>query len=479
MLVYEINRCLQYAKMLWTKVQFAAIAIITLVGLVLIPSAGVAAVESRVTIPDMPQLFISQFKIGGSGNQFVEIYNNSYAAINMSEVQLAYSNHYDLAKVSSGKLISLSGELGPGEYFIVNDSSLPMCYRAMVASASLSFNNSNGMVQLLRFEHENGRYVSRSLDTAAWSKSKIDKAGVAVLPSDANRSLLRKLPPSAEGDQWEEVYFNASCEKVVTASVTDHSEPALTYQFLTGDLPPVTYVSAPSGTATVQVNRNAGKAAPIVNELLPNPASPQTDADDEFIELYNPNDTVFDLSGFKLAFGSTNPREYTFPEGTLLQPKEFKAFTSGDTSISLSNSVAQVWLLDPNEQVIGQSEPYSKAKDGQAWALDNGKWVWTALATPNKANAISSNTGSGGGKPAAAVLGISDMSGSGAAGSAAAVGNTAETLNDAAPLHPAVLAVVGLAALGYAVYEYRHDMSNKIFQLKRYLRNRRAVRQKV
>lgn len=477
MLVYEFAGCFNTPQMMmWKRLQSGAVGIMTAVTLLLMPVVRLNAAASDLTFPGMPELFISQFKIGGSGNQFVEIYNNTDAPVNMSEIQLAYANHYDLAKVSSSKLVSLTGELGPGEYFIVNDSALTVCYRALVANASLGFNNTNGMVQLLRFEQEGVRYVSKSLDTIAWSKPKVDTAGVTVLSSDANHVKKRNVPRSPDANEWSDVYFDATCQQMVVgdSSLNQEYETELVYNFLTGELPPVQYTAAQTRGGNVSINRNIGKAAPIINEILPNPASPQTDADDEFIELYNPNDSAFDLSGFKLAFGSTNPRKYTFPESTVLQPKEFRAFTSGETSISLSNTEAQIWLLDPNEKVIGQSDPYVKAKEGQAWALDSGKWVWTATPTPSEMNTISGIGGGGSSKATAAVLGISDTNGTAAGATASPA---AGQLNDAAPLHPMVLAVVGVAALGYALYEYRHDMSNRIFQFKRYFRNRRAIRQ--
>src|SRR5690606_12301847 len=103
-----------------------------------------------------------------------------------------------------------------------------------------------------------------------------------------------------------------------------------------------------------------------------------------------------------------------------LGPKEVKAFTSGDTSISLSNTEAQVWLLDPNEKVVSQSEPYSKAKDGQAWALNNGAWTWSSQPTPNEMNAMTPGGGSDSkSKTAAAVLGISTNDSGTAGGSSA------------------------------------------------------------
>lgn len=48
---------------------------------------------------------------------------------------------------------------------------------------------------------------------------------------------------------------------------------------------------------------NVGLKPPQLSEFLPNPGSPQTDANDEYIELYNPNDKRFDLSGYALEVG--------------------------------------------------------------------------------------------------------------------------------------------------------------------------------
>lgn len=442
-----------------------------MVGLVVIAALLCAALPMRaVSAHDSVKLRFTKFRVSTSG-QYFEIKSGD-KQVDMSRIQLAYYNHYDLSKATSSKLVTLSGLLEPDSYYLVNDSALLLCYQTVVASASLGFSSTNGMVQLLYLQQTEigGQFVSMVLDSVAWSRSKTSHPHVQELPTDALGFLQRK------NDQWESNRPSTtdSCQYeqdiIADENVVDEA-----FVFLPSTLPPVRYVTA--ATVVGKINRNAGKMAPVVNELLPNPASPQTDADDEFIELYNPNDSIFDLSGFKLAFGSTKPRKYTFPEGTVLQPKEFKAFTSGDTSISLSNAEAQVWLLDPNEKVIGQSDPYQKAKDGQAWALDAGRWQWTTRPTPNEMNAMSPVVAADAkSKSTAAVLGITP-NGSESSGGETAGG--AQTLDDVAPLHPSVLAAVGAAAVGYALYEYRHDIANRVFQFRRYLRHRRALRETV
>src|SRR4029079_8523242 len=102
----------------------------------------------------------------------------------------------------------------------------------------------------------------------------------------------------------------------------------------------------------------AGLRSPQLRELLPTPASPLTDADDEFIELYNPNDRAFDLSGYILESGLTTKHRYTSAAGSSLAPQSFGAFFSADTGLSLSNASGQVRLLDPLGNLLGQSDPY-------------------------------------------------------------------------------------------------------------------------
>lgn len=427
----------------------------------------------------VPQLHVHRFHVT-SGSQYFELSNRADEPIDMSKVQLAYYNNYDISKATSSKLVSLSGEVLPNGRYLINDSSVTLCYQTTVASANLGFSTAAGMVQLIYLSQTEvgGAFTSTVLDTVAWSKAAAaEPTDVQKLPATKPASFLERQDDYLE-QEWVERWPSANDPCQYESSAGPADEPEDVFLFLGGALPPVRYVAAVS-ESTGPINRNVGKSAPIVNELLPNPASPQTDADDEFIELYNPNDSTFDLTGFKLAFGSTNPKKYTFPEGTVLQPKEFKAFTSGDTSISLSNTQAQVWLLDPNEQVIGQSEPYQNAKDGQAWALNQGKWMWTLQPTKDAMNAIALPVvSSEKGKTTAATLGISST-GSTSAGAPSADTAQAGELDDAAPLHPGVLAGVGAAAVAYSLYEYRQDLSNRIFQLRRYLRNRQALRGKV
>ncbi|HSW98847.1 MAG TPA: lamin tail domain-containing protein, partial [Candidatus Saccharimonadales bacterium] len=129
-----------------------------------------------------------------------------------------------------------------------------------------------------------------------------------------------------------------------------------------------------------------GLLPPQITELLPNPAPPQSDSTDEFIELYNPNASALDVGGYSLAVGTTTVHTYVFPAWTVLAPGSYRAFFSADTGLSLSNSGGQARLADAAGVAVSQSDIYGTAKEGQAWILDAGSWQWTDAPTPSAPN---------------------------------------------------------------------------------------------
>jgi len=240
---------------------------------------------------------------------------------------------------------------------------------------------------------------------------------------------------------------------------------------------------------------NSGLLAPSITELLPNPAAPQTDNADEFIELYNPNDATFDASGFVLEVGETTKHRYALPPGTLLPPRAWTALFSSATGLSLSNSGGRAQLFDLSGVAISATGTYGIAADGQAWAFDSGKWQWTTAPTPATVNTITMPSVVAK-KTTAAKTTTSKKS---AAVKAAATAKstkktvqktpkTAKTAKPAVtpftpvsatarnPLHTEVLAAVGIFALLYGAYEYRSDIANKFHQFRSHRASRRKNR---
>lgn len=461
-------------------------------GLTILTASLLAAglpVAGRTAAANAPSLTISQLKITSSNGQFITLYNATATALDMSRYQLEYFNNYDLGKATSSKLISLSGIVPPHGYFMVNDGVYTLCYQLSVDSVSLGLSSTAGMVEVLAFDQASpGGSVTPILqDYIGWSKTAA--SGAQTLPANTS-AFLQRQPVDAVNNpavnapgagSWQTVQPDTAdiCNLVAG---TNGSTPVLTgfTQLLPPTEPPATIltVSGDSGVAAFAASLPAadiGLMAPEVTELLPNPDGTGNDATDEFIELYNPNNVSFDLTGFSLQAGTTTLHKYGFAGGTTLPAHGFTAFYSAQTGLSLSNSGGQVKLLDPFGNSVAATGLYGTAKDGQAWALANGKWYWTTKPTPGASNVIN--------QPPASKKSTTAKSFKSAATKAKGA-KTAKTKAVAAysddpaasivPIHIWTLALVAALALLYGVYEYRADMANRIHQLRRHLSTRRT-----
>lgn len=121
-----------------------------------------------------------------------------------------------------------------------------------------------------------------------------------------------------------------------------------------------------------------------ITELLPDPGSPKTDADDEFIEIYNPNDEPVDLEGYILETGKEFNYGASLPSVTL-ETGQYIAIYSGDSGLVLANSGGAARISDPDGTVIDQTE-YGKSKTDEAWAYIGSGWEFTNRPTPGSAN---------------------------------------------------------------------------------------------
>ena len=439
-----------------------------------------------------PQLIISQIKITSSAGQFIVLYNNANTPIDLSSVQLEYFNNFDLRKATSGKLISLSGSLPPHGYYIVNDESpLLLCYQATVNSGSLGLSSSAGFVRISRIVPPSPSSLPATLtvldDFVSWSNAKTLPAGVQTFPTAGGAFLVRQ-PLDSQGrpsilspgsGSWGTMQpDNSNPCNFVVSGVSDSSLPlgGSGGQLLPGTPPKAKTVNSASSGDSAAIGsslpaRDVGLISPQITELLPNPAAPQTDADDEFVELYNPNDVVFDLSGFVLEAGTTTIHRFTFEANQLLQPHQFQAFYSSLTSLSLSNEISQVRLLDPSGNVINQSGAYTKAKDGQAWVVDGATWQWSNTPTPNASNIV--NGGSGQKSATNSKSGKNSVGAADPKVKSATTGDKGSTPSKP-KLHTLVLAGIGALAVIYACYEYRHDLANLVYRFRRYRENRQS-----
>lgn len=449
------------------------------------PSNVFAATPPPLSVPS--GLSLAEIKITGS--EFVMLLNNNTAPVtDLSRYWLYVYNNVNPAaagvNLSTQQLPAAS--LGSQQTLLLSANGGATCGAAVTSKLNLSLNDSGGFMQVVQTSFSGVVQVSAG-DAVSWSSSSNSVAGmISNVPSNtaAPNNAYYRYQNLIDGNYlWQKADQDpaSSCQLNVISAGVSTPGPVNPGSPLPPGTPPVAIfvneVDTSGGSATS--TNNIGSAAPLINELLPNPAEPQTDSEDEFIELYNPNDLTFDLSGYKLQTGTTSLRNYTFPAGTQLAGKSFKAFNASDTNLTLSNGGSQARLLDPTGNVISQSEPYGSAKDGQSWSLADGKWYWTKNPTPNQTNVINGST------TAAASTASSKKSSTGAAtknnGKVKAASTVAEDNQSSDPpqagqLHPLVLAGVGIMAVAYAAYEYRHDLANRLHQFRRYRETRATAR---
>lgn len=439
------------------------------ISLMMLPTLHVAADASP------PALFLREVKI--TGDEFVAL--EATQPVNLADYWLGY-NSSDTATTIVPTQQLPSQTLGAGQALLLTSDGTDTCDAVFTSRLSFSLSDTKGTLALRQLASSNNTSTFTTVDSVSWNKP--GTTGTTTDPIDLRKEATTLTTPvwyhTPTAQAWQVGDYD-SCT-ITFGGSTPTGVSSITWP--QNDVEPPALIESLADTATVSgpylPAADVGLLPPQITELLPNPTGTGTDGTDEFVELYNPNGAPFDLSGFILQTGLTTKHSYTFPAGTSLPPKGFVAFYSSQTGLTLSNTSGQADLEDPFGTVITQTDGYGTAKDGMAWALAKGTWYWTAKSTPNASNVVNQTAGSSiktasSKKAAAAVKGASTTKSplQGAAASAVPAATTAS-----APIHPFILVVVALLALGYGVYEYRNDLANRIHQFRANRSSRRAAR---
>jgi Lamin Tail Domain len=494
--------------------------------LLISPLAAVAeGQDEEEQLPVAAGVIITEVQTGAvnAGEEYIELYNAGDEAVDITDWQIRYRNA-SATTAGSTLLAAITGTngqpvvLASQQYYVLHAVPLLLPETALAQQYAAGLSKSDKTVGL--FAPDAATCQLAVQDAVAWAVQPATTQGEgAAVPVPSVTASKDKLLQRYSNEAGEYIDTGDNAFDFVLSTVFDGASPGQANALLVSTGQPAPDTAGPSGLEPVPMadcdvpddpddapppptdpnsppsttlpdepegppapvipHSNAGLKAPQLSELLPNPASPQTDAADEFIELYNPNDAPFDLTGYVLEAGLTTKRRYTLPNDTSLPAKSFRAFFSADTRLSLANTAGQVRLFDPLGALLAQSEAYASAKDGQAWLLANGAWQWTTRPTPNALNMVSApapvkkSNKSGGVQAGTTKQAVTTKNG------APAADNTqlAATAAPSSPLHPGVLALVGGAAVLYGAYEYRRDVANKFHQFRTNRAARRATRQ--
>jgi hypothetical protein len=225
-----------------------------------------------------------------------------------------------------------------------------------------------------------------------------------------------------------------------------------------------------------------------LSELFPNPASPQSDTTDEFIEIYNPYGSDADLSGWKLK--DESGAEFIIKDKVIISGSRL-AISTVESKITLNNTGDSVQLINPNGEVVDESANYGDANEGLAWIKIGGQWQWAVGATPNQSNSeIYSEPET---SPSTAVKNVkkSSSKASSSKKTSATKPKTSKVASSSKPkvnasnpiedktkssnsnLWTWLLLAAGIATIGYGIYEYRTEIQLQLNKLRSKLGARR------
>lgn len=508
----------------------------------LLNTVTVAAQSAVVTMaePDHPVLLITEVQPASTASalqEFIEIYNPTEYVIDFSTAtwKVDFTNSTATTWQNPNRSILLTGKIKPGEAYIVaseyKSDNTDERYLSDLADQwfATGMASTGGHVRIV--------YESRSLkagecvtsqyvaDQVEWSgtsngiltTSSIDGRSIyveegRVLSSKVTLQRHYTLDGYADTDN-DAADFGMYAPTPKVVPLTDApSQPSTWQDDVCIDAPkptnPDPEPSEPSETTTPPTDGSDGEgidstpssgdpdtttilSQPQITELLPNPASPQTDAKDEFIELYNPYDEPILLAGYTLETGETTKHRYVFPVGAVLLANEYKAFYITQTETGLSNGGGQARLYNAAGTIVAATDVYDNAPDGKSWAKIDGVWQWSALPTPSAGNAPGVAAATALLKPANPKKAPAVKAANAKAAKVTTPKATKPKQTKAVkeqkqvaairpepeqrrPVHGGVLAAVGVIAVLYGAYEYRHDMANKIRQF----RSNRTARRK-
>ncbi len=123
----------------------------------------------------------------------------------------------------------------------------------------------------------------------------------------------------------------------------------------------------------------------IFNEILPSPKG--SDAEEEWIEIFNQNDFEISLSGWQISDTTGAVKIHPLPENTKISPKGFLVLSRPTTQITLNNFGDGLKLVQPDGKET-DSINYENAPVGESYNREGSVWLWSSSLTPGLANQI-------------------------------------------------------------------------------------------
>ncbi len=454
--------------------------LIPVYGLSLSSDSGIKIVEIQTSGPD-----------DATDQEFVEIFNTSDTKIDISEWKLQYRS----ASGSSWQTkTTLNGYIYPNGRILLSSKDY------LTEFADISFNSGfkmeAGHVRIVKPDpYDDQKDIVE--DLVGWGTA-LYPDGASADYAQAGMSMIRKTDDTGkyvDSDNNKDDFELSSAPSPESDNINTGINDEVDEEIVE-EVAPIED-SQEEAEEFIEQESLLIERYPLVQitELLPNPAPPASDSTDEYIEIYNPNDSSVDLIDYKLQTGNSFSYSYTFDD-TEIDPNSYMVFYITQTKLTLANTSGQARILDPNGEVIFVTDQYQDAKDGEVWVYANGVWQWSITPTPGLQNILAlqsvlgtsttataskkKTTKKKAAKPktakkkaAKSTKAKKDKKDSQSAGATGA--NDDDGSSGGFSPQSWMIAGVGTIAVGYLLYEYKDDIRNKLLQFKR----NRTIRRKA
>jgi len=283
-----------------------------------------------------------------ANDEWIELYNNTEGPIDLDGWQLVTQD--------GTPKINLSGTIPANGFYLLertDDTTVPNVPADRIYSGALE--NAGETLEL----YDNfGNLIDRLDDSGGWS------AG----DNSTKQTMERKTDGNWQTSQNPEGTPKDKNSIVIQAEPQPKTEP---------EKPAVE-------EPTIEVGLQQTYPTGIVfNEILPSPEGP--DAEEEWLEIFNQNDSEISLANWKISDTIGVIKTYTFPEETKILPERYLVLARPVSKITLNNEGDGLKIIQPDGKTADYVE-YTKAPKGRSFNRTATGWVWSDVLTPGSLN---------------------------------------------------------------------------------------------